>query len=183
MVGGHFGKAVQALDHRVEAYVGEWRRGNSVWGKLSIFFARYGPIVFFAEMIGLCLLSLGSLGAIRYALYAVLTAILSAVSTKWLVDSIAARIARLRPFVRYRYAPLLFKDASDPSFPSNHAGGAFALATVLVCRFPAFSAFTASLAVVVALSRLYAGLHYLSDLVSGALLGTGVAVLYLWLFR
>ena len=59
----------------------------------------------------------------------------------------------------------------NSSFPSGHAAGAFAMATVLSSRYPEYRLFFYPLASLIALSRVYLGRHYPSDVVAGGLLG------------
>lgn len=63
---------------------------------------------------------------------------------------------------------------SSASFPSGHTTVAFALATVVAAQYPRLRAYLYTLAVGVGLSRVYLYLHYLSDVVAGAIIG-GVA--------
>jgi undecaprenyl-diphosphatase len=66
--------------------------------------------------------------------------------------------------------------ADFSSFPSDHAILAFALATVAWAGHRGLGAVAALwAATVVCLPRLYAGLHYASDLLAGALIGAAVA--------
>lgn len=60
----------------------------------------------------------------------------------------------------------------DPSFPSGHSTAAFCIATVLSMAIPAVTPVFIILAAMVSFSRVYLGLHYPSDVVVGALLGT-----------
>jgi undecaprenyl-diphosphatase len=60
------------------------------------------------------------------------------------------------------------------SFPSNHAAHAFALATVIAGRVPSWRWAALGVAALAALARLYAGAHYPSDVLAGALLGGAV---------
>ncbi len=69
--------------------------------------------------------------------------------------------------------PPLTKTVSRLSFPSAHATTSFAAAWVfgeLVAPMPLYAA-----AVMFALSRPYLGVHYPSDVVAGAVLGTAIA--------
>jgi len=57
------------------------------------------------------------------------------------------------------------------SFPSNHALNNFAAATYFSFLFPKFRAILFIAASLVAISRVYLGLHYPSDIIGGAILG------------
>jgi len=72
--------------------------------------------------------------------------------------------------------------SAQSSFPSDHAVLFFALATGiwLVSRRAGLFAF-AWATFAIALPRLYIGLHYLSDLVAGALIGITIALVGAWL--
>lgn len=67
------------------------------------------------------------------------------------------------------------KVLKDASFPSGHATAAFCTATVLSFALPTLSLLFYSLAFLVALSRVFLGLHYPSDIAIGAVLGTATA--------
>ena len=63
--------------------------------------------------------------------------------------------------------------------PSGHTAAAFLMATVLAASFPLWAPLLFAWAALVGASRLLLGVHYLSDLVAGALLGGGCALLAL----
>ncbi|MER7973664.1 phosphatase PAP2 family protein, partial [Streptomyces sp. NPDC096080] len=61
------------------------------------------------------------------------------------------------------------------SFPSGHAASAAAFATGVALESPAWGAVVAPVALSVAMSRVYTGVHFPSDVLAGAALGTGAA--------
>lgn len=93
---------------------------------------------------------------------------------------ISTAVDRVRPFVAHPHSihPFL-AHAADPSFPSDHATAAFAIAVAVVLRQRAWGAVLLVLAAVLAVGRVFLGLHYPSDVVGGAAIGTVVALL-LW---
>jgi len=60
------------------------------------------------------------------------------------------------------------------SFPSGHTMTAFAVALPLLLFYPELSAGLLFCAVSIALSRILLGMHFLSDVVAGAILGIGL---------
>lgn len=89
--------------------------------------------------------------------------------------------ARPRPFEAHPGDAHLFVPAShDPSFPSDHATAAFAIAVALLLRHRKAGLLALGLAVAVSVSRVVVGTHYPSDVLAGAVLG-GAAALFLWL--
>jgi len=65
----------------------------------------------------------------------------------------------------------------DHSFPSGHTTAGFSLAAVLSLHFPHYSLISYVLATMVGISRIYTGMHYPSDVLSGAFLGMLCAAL------
>jgi membrane-associated phospholipid phosphatase len=71
--------------------------------------------------------------------------------------------------------PPLMATRSSLSYPSAHASTSFAAARVLSCAAP--SAAIYALALAMAASRPYLGVHYPSDVLAGAAFGTALAEL------
>jgi membrane-associated phospholipid phosphatase len=88
---------------------------------------------------------------------------LSAAALKW-------AIPRHRPRVH-----ALVSMPHDHSFPSGHAATSFACATVLAAAWPKRRAVFYALAVLIAFSRLYNGVHFPLDVLGGAVLGVAIA--------
>jgi len=62
------------------------------------------------------------------------------------------------------------------SFPSGHSMTAFAIAVVLSYFYPALEGPIYFLAISIALSRVVLGMHFLSDVLAGAVLGSALGV-------
>jgi undecaprenyl-diphosphatase len=91
---------------------------------------------------------------------------------------------RPRPFTAHpAMTHLLSAPSPDPSFPSDHAALAFAIAfAVLAFSRRAGIGFLVA-ATLIALSRIALGMHYPSDVVAGAFVGYGAAFLVTTLGR
>lgn len=89
---------------------------------------------------------------------------------------IAHAVERLRPYLAHpTHAHLLIARSHDPSFPSDHATGAFALAFALRLYDRTLGTILLVLAALLAFARVYVGTHYPGDVAAGALIGVAVA--------
>lgn len=93
---------------------------------------------------------------------------------------IAHLVERARPYLAHPgHAHLLIARSHDPSFPSDHATGAFALALGIWLYDRTFGTVLLVIAAILSFARVYVGTHYPGDVVAGALIGMAVvAVLY-----
>jgi len=89
---------------------------------------------------------------------------------------VKARVRRARPCERARpqsfdVGPLAWFPSDRFSFPSGHALNSFAIGSVIALAFPVAAVPVVAVAASVAASRVVLGLHWLSDVLAGALVG------------
>lgn len=94
---------------------------------------------------------------------------------------ISELVDRARPFVADPHGVHLFTaHAADPGFPSDHATAAFAIAAAIFLRKRGWGIAALAAATVLSVGRVALGVHYPSDVLAGAALGSAAA-LVLWL--
>lgn len=86
-------------------------------------------------------------------------------------------VARQRPYVFHQHAQVLISRSSDFTFPSDHATGVAALATGLYFLNKKLGIAAWLLAVLMAFTRIYVGVHYPSDVLGGLILGACVVTI------
>lgn len=103
-----------------------------------------------------------------------------------LFEGIKYAVLRQRPYLLpnaiVRNVPG-FSTPVDPSFPSAHSATAFMIAIFLSARYPKMGPLFIIMAFLIALSRVYLGFHYPSDVLVGAFLGIFAASLFIVLGR
>ncbi|MBD0291859.1 MAG: phosphatase PAP2 family protein [Thermoleophilia bacterium] len=104
-------------------------------------------------------------------------------SVDLLVQILKEVIERPRPFRAIPGADPLTTFSISYSLPSGHAATSFAGAVMLAVFFRRALPWLLVLAVAVAYSRVYVGVHYPADVIAGAALGTAWALGWLAVFR
>lgn len=84
-------------------------------------------------------------------------------------------VKRLRPCQEYPEVKILVPVPSDPSFPSGHTTSSFACATIVCYFYPWLGIVCIVFAGLMAFSRIYLFVHYLSDVIVGMVLGMVVS--------
>lgn len=82
-------------------------------------------------------------------------------------------VARPRPAVEH----IVAVEPASFAFPSGHTTLAFAVAVLLARRNPSYAFYLYGVAALVAVSRVVIGVHYPSDIIAGAVIGTGIVLL------
>lgn len=105
-----------------------------------------------------------------------------------LADQISANlikdiVGRLRPCRELENINLLVHCGSGKSFPSAHATNNFAAALILSHFFSKNKYYFYSIATIVALSRVFVGVHYPIDITAGAILGILISTFLLFVFN
>jgi undecaprenyl-diphosphatase len=168
---------VVALDRHLERFVLAHR-----WGPADWVFEWLGRI----GMGGIVWLALGLLAAVRLRRASVLVAVsMSALLSGVTVTILQQLFDRRRPPLVFHDVHLLLPLPAHGSFPSGHATTSFSCALVLAsfARQRRVRAAFFALALTIAFSRLYVGVHFPLDVLGGSLIGLAEGALVLQLVR
>jgi len=110
---------------------------------------------------------------------------LSAAAIAMLTNQVISHLwDRPRPFTAHpAMTHLLSAPSPDPSFPSDHAAAAFAIAFAVLAFSRRAGIGFLVVAALIALSRVALGMHYPSDVIAGAVVGWASALLVTTLGR
>ncbi|XEQ93905.1 Undecaprenyl-diphosphatase BcrC [Sporomusa carbonis] len=156
-------------DYNLLMFINGWA-GHIAWlDRLMILISKYGPLLFCAYLVFLWFSGASeeeSEQNRRRALYAAFSALLA----MGITESIGAMWHRNRPYYDWPVQRLLPMSPSA-SFPSGHATGGFAIAGSVILGQRSGSVLMTVFAVLMALSRVYTGVHYPSDVIAGMAVG------------
>ncbi|RST71282.1 undecaprenyl-diphosphatase [Siminovitchia acidinfaciens] len=155
------------VDYQLFDMLNQFAGQNHLLDQTVMLFSKYGPILFGLVFVWLWLSKSGNpIDNRKIVLYALTITIIVLGINK----VIELMYFRPRPFVTYTVNLLSDKVSSDPSFPSNHSAGAFAMACALFWYRRKIGSVLLIMAFFMALSRIYIGVHYPLDVTAGAII-------------
>lgn len=149
------------LDVLIFQQINSWAGENVCLDSLGIFFAEYLIYI----LVGVALLLFRK--NLKRAVFAGLAAVLAKFG---IVELIRIFWSRTRPFIENN-VNLLIEKASDPSFPSGHASASFALSYVVYYYNKKAGIFFFVASFLIAITRVFVGVHWPLDIVGGAVVG------------
>ena len=99
-----------------------------------------------------------------------------------LVTIVRAIINAVRPYEKFSYTPVVRKDTKGKSFPSRHTVSAFIIAMAFMYVDMKLGAIMLVVASVIGVTRVLAGVHFIRDVVSGAILGVLIGLVGFFIF-
>lgn len=86
-----------------------------------------------------------------------------------------------RPYEKYDYVPAVSKNTKGKSFPSRHTASAFIIAMAFLYIETSLGVVMLIIATLIAVSRVLSGVHFVRDVVGGALISiiTGILCFFL----
>ncbi len=127
----------------------------------------------FSSLFALTLLIFGNSKIKLIAIEALIVLTISQI----IVQVVKKLLGRERPYVIIEKLNTFGIDLSDYSFPSGHTTASFSIATTLALNLPALTSIVFIMATIIAMSRIYLGVHYPTDVAAGIILGIGSSFL------
>lgn len=111
--------------------------------------------------------------------------LLLAIGVTALINNFVIKIIvdRARPFITNDAIKTIIAKPKGASFPSGHASSSFAAAAILLKYLRKKGLFGFAVAMLISFSRIYFGVHYLSDIIAGAVEGVVIAFVVSFAFE
>jgi undecaprenyl-diphosphatase len=161
---------IEMNDHRLMRRVHRWRAPR--WFRLVMIMATRGGDGWLWYSLGLILVLFG--GGTRFEAIGAATTAAMAGIVLFRVLKHASR--RQRPCEIEPHCWASIRPPDMYSFPSGHTITAFGVALAVGLFYPQLLGCLLAAAVLIASSRIILGMHFLSDVVAGAVIGTGLGI-------
>jgi undecaprenyl-diphosphatase len=165
---------------------------HSVLHLLNTFFARHDgvedPLLAYSNasqlLFASVLVALFALlpGAVRHGARRIAVAAAASAAVALAIGAVLSHLVdRARPFVAHPGSVHMFgRHAADAGFPSDHATASFAIAVAILLRSRRWGIVAVALATLLSLTRVAIGVHYPTDVLAGAALGSATAIALAW---
>lgn len=154
------------LDVKVFYWINDWAGKWQVLDYLAIFFANYLGYVLLISLAVFLIIDLKKYWKMAFE------SIIVALFVRFVIIEIIKAIKfRPRPFTQDEVNLIMPYDSSETSFPSGHASFFFALSTIIYCYNKKVGILFYAASFLISISRVFAGVHWPSDILAGALLG------------
>ena len=150
---------------------------NPVLDEIMIFVSKTGNKGFFWIAIGVLFLLLGCKNRVWLKRGWM---VLFSLAGNFLLTNVILKpmVDRTRPYYVLGYDPVI-PPVGDPSFPSGHTAASFAAATAIYAINKRWGIAAYLYVAVMGFSRLYLGVHFPTDVLAGAVVGTLAALIVL----
>jgi undecaprenyl-diphosphatase len=169
------------MDYRLYHAINQFVAAHDWLGSLLGFLETWAVPLFGAATIGLWLLDRP--GARRKWKLASASALASAALALLIARVIGTIWARERPFAAHPDAHVWGSRSHDPSFPSDHASASLAIAFAVFMFDRVVGSVFLAAALVISVGRVFVGAHYPADVLGGAIVALGAALLVVRLGR
>ena len=171
-----FWNQIQSNDHRLMRRVHRWRAPR--WFRILMIVATRGGDGWLWYALGLILVVFG--GPHRFA--AIGAASSAVVAGIFIFRTLKHASHRKRPCEIEPHCWAVITPPDRFSFPSGHAMTSFAIAIAVGSFYPQCQPSLLAVAAMIAVSRIIVGMHFLTDIIAGALIGALIGYLSVWLF-
>lgn len=165
------------IDYWMFQQVNQLAERFSLLDQLMAFFTEYGPMLLVAMLVWIFLFNRGDRTLQRQTVLLALAIVALAIGLNKCIELF---YFRSRPFVTHDVILLIEKSAKSTSFPSNHSAGAFAIAFAFLWKRRKFGIVLLGVAVLMAFSRVFVGVHYPADVLTGALIALIATAILKW---
>ncbi|QNK87144.1 phosphatase PAP2 family protein [Sporosarcina sp. resist] len=159
------------IDYQLFELINQFAGQNNTFDQIVLWFSKYGPILFGVVFVWLWFSKSENQNDNREIVLFALTIVIITLGIDKIIEM---TYFRPRPYVNHAVTLLVEKSNLDPSFPSNHAAGSFALALALFWKRRTAGSILLISAFFMALSRVFIGVHYPLDLLAGAMVALAV---------